>query len=84
MARGLEKEKIKRRVDNQKEGAWLKKKKTKPNKKTIGDKVIGEGLRTYTTKKPRNTDGFSCGCFNNSHYMESVLAVSDSHYIMGL
>jgi hypothetical protein len=27
VARGLEKEKIKRRVDNQKEGAWLKKKK---------------------------------------------------------
>ena len=36
-----------------------------------------------TTKKLGNTDCFSSGCFNNSHSMESVLTVSNSHCIMG-
>ena len=36
----------------------------------------------HTTKKPSYTDGFSCGCFNNSHYMESVLTVSDNEFVV--
>ena len=40
------------------------------------------GAARGTTKKLGNTDCFSSGCFNNSHYMEFVLTISDSHCIM--
>jgi hypothetical protein len=36
-----------------------------------------------TTKKLWTTDVFSSGCFNNNHYMYTLLTVNDSHYIMG-